>query len=178
MDQLADGLRMRPVEDADADAVIELVAAAFAEYPGCVLDLPGIDADLVAPRTSAEGWGGDWWVVEDAAGRVVASCGWAPAEHGVLESGGGAPDSDGGALELKRLYVAPSVRGEGLGAWLTRQVEQVARERGAHRVVLWSDTRFATAHRLYGRLGYARCSETRELHDPSNTTEYRFERVL
>lgn len=161
---LPSGWRVRPVRDDDAAAVTDLIAGAYAEYAGCVLDLPGVDADLVAPRRSADDHDGDWWVVEDAAGRIVASCGWAPG--------------DASTIELKRLYVAAGARGRGLGRWLAEQVEQVARERGAAHVGLWSDTRFATAHRLYARLGYERLATTRDLHDPSNTTEYRFTKSL
>lgn len=158
------GDRLRPVHDDDAEAVIGLVGAAYAEYEGCVLDLPGVDADLNAPRTSIDAKDGDLWVAEDDDGRVVALCGWAPAGPS--------------AIELKRLYVSPGRRGKGLGRWLVRQVEQVARERGAQAVELWSDTRFETAHRLYTDLGYERLPETRQLHDPSDTTEYHYRKVL
>jgi GNAT superfamily N-acetyltransferase len=163
---LPDGLAVRPVRDADASAVTALVAGVYGEYPGCVLDLPGVDADLAAPRSTIDAKRGDLWVVERG-GSLVACCGWAPTEVG------GAP-----AIELKRLYVAAGERGAGLGTWLVRQVEQVAAERGARAVELWSDTRFADAHRLYTRLGYERQPETRDLHDPSDTTEYRYLRRL
>lgn len=160
------GDRLRPVKDADADAVTALVAGVYAEYPGCVLDLPGVDADLAAPRATIDAKQGDLWVVEDEHGQVVAMCGWTPVAE--------RPQ----AIELKRLYVKADRRGRGLGRWLVEQVEQVARERGAEVVELWSDTRFADAHRLYERLGYDRLTETRRLHDPSDTTEYQFRRVL
>lgn len=161
------GDRLRPVRDDDADAMADLIGGVYAEYPGCVLDLPGVDADLRAPRTTIEANRGDWWVVEDDRGQVVATCGWAPTAG-----------SDEPGIELKRLYVAPSRRGRGLGRWLVEQVEQVARERGCRVVELWSDTRFDDAHRLYERLGYERRPETRQLHDPSDTTEYQFRKVL
>lgn len=159
-----DDLDIRPVHEGDAEALIELVGSVYAEYPGCVLDLGGVDADLTAPRATSDEKGGDLWIVEDPDGEIVACCGWAPA----------GPD----AIELKRLYVRADARGRGIGAWLVGQVEQVARERGADRVVLWSDTRFTAAHRLYERLGYEPTGETRELDDPSDTTEYRFGRDL
>jgi putative acetyltransferase len=155
---------LRPIRDEDAPAVIELVEAAYAEHPGCVLDLPGVDADLGAPATVAAGRGSPWWVVEDA-GRVIATI------------GAGAPRDDGG-LELKRLYLAADARGRGLATALVRHVEAHARQVGARYVDLWSDTRFTRAHHRYEQLGYTRTGETRELHDPSDTTEYRFVREL
>lgn len=157
------GLRPRPVRDRDAGALIALVGAVYAEYEGCVLDLAGVDADLVAPRASIEAKRGDLWVVEDSHDHVVATCGWAPSEV-----------TGDTAVELKRLYVRADRRGSGLGTWLVGQVEQVARERGASVVELWSDSRFVDAHRLYERLGYAATGTVRELNDPSETTEYHF----
>lgn len=167
MTQTPTGDHLRPVRDDDAAALADLIGAVYSEYPGCVLDLPGVDADLQAPRTAIEEKRGDWWVAEDDREQLVATCGWAPTE-----------DLHEPAIELKRLYVAPSRRGRGLGRWLVEQVEQVARERGCRVVELWSDTRFDDAHRLYERLGYQRLAETRDLHDPSDTTEYQFRKVL
>lgn len=155
----------RPVADADADGLIALVGAAYAEYPGCVLDLPGIDADLLRPATAAEDAGGRWWVVEAAGAGIVATVGAGPRDE----------HDD---VELKRLYVAASHRRRGLAADLVARVEAHAADLSARRVVLWSDTRFADAHRLYQRLGYVDTGRRRDLHDPSRTTEINFVRRL
>jgi RimJ/RimL family protein N-acetyltransferase len=155
---------LRPVRDDDADALVALVAAAYAEHPGCVLDLPGVDADLAAPATEAARRGSPWWVVERGT-RVIASIGAGPLR-------------DDGHVELKRLYLAAGARGRGLATALVRHVEAHAESVGARAVDLWSDTRFTAAHRRYEQLGYRRTGETRELDDPSDTTEYRFVRAL
>jgi GNAT superfamily N-acetyltransferase len=81
-------------------------------------------------------------------------------------------------VELKSLYVSAKARRQGLGELLTGLVEEEAVRRGARAVELWSDTRFADAHRLYARLGYRRLPHTRELHDLSDTTEYSFRKEL
>ena len=83
-----------------------------------------------------------------------------------------------GIAELHRLYVRPDMRGQGLGSRLVRRAESHARQRGAAQMVLWSDTRFTTAHRLYSRLGYARIDGQRQLADISQSAEYRFEKAL
>lgn len=153
---------LRTARDDDADGLIALVAAAYAEHPGCVLDLPGVDADLEDPATTAARRGGRWWVVERD-GRIVATVGSGPLE-------------DDGSLELKRLYVDRDVRRQGLASGLVRWVEAHAAGLGATTVQLWSDTRFEEAHRLYTRLGYQASGEERDLHDPSHTTEWRFVR--
>jgi putative acetyltransferase len=57
------------------------------------------------------------------------------------------------------------------------RAEAHARGKGASRIVLWSDTRFLTAHRLYRRLGYAQ-QGSRQLADISQSAEYGFEKAL
>ncbi|TVR37542.1 MAG: GNAT family N-acetyltransferase [Nitriliruptor sp.] len=158
------GAELRSVCDADADGLIDLIGGVFAEYPGCVLDLPGLDADLHQPATTAMATGAAWWVLLDD-GQIVATIG-----AGRL--------ADDGSVELKRLYVASSHRRQGLARGLVALVEADARRRGATSIELWSDTRFRDAHALYTSLGYEPTGEERDLHDPSNTTEYRFTRLL
>lgn len=58
--------------------------------------------------------------------------------------------------ELKRMYVAPSVRGRGVGRSLVQALEDEARLLGITRVVLETGTRLAAAIRLYEAMGYAR----------------------
>jgi putative acetyltransferase len=157
-------LAIRDVTDADAAALIGLVSAAYDEYPGCVLDLPGVDEDLAAPATAAARRGGRWWVVHVDA-EVVASVGTGPRDAA-------------GRLELKRLYVGASHRRRGLATELIRRVEAHAAGLGATAVELWSDTRFGAAHALYGRHGYVDTGQRRRLHDPSDTTEIRFLRGI
>lgn len=159
-----DGLTVRQLHADDAPAVITLVARAYAEYPGCVLDLPGVDADLPELADLLHASGGRGWVVTDG-DEVVACVG--------LVAGRGS------SVELKRLYVAATHRRRGVGRALVELVERHAvDDHGATSVELWSDTRFTDAHRLYERCGYERTGATRQLHDPSQTTEDRFVHTL
>ncbi|MDQ6875254.1 MAG: GNAT family N-acetyltransferase, partial [Actinomycetota bacterium] len=152
----------RPVEDADAPALIDLIGSCWAPYPGCVLDVDGEEPWLRAPASAYTSWRGRMWVAE-LDGAVVACVGMKPAPAGV---------------ELKSLYVAAAARRRGLGERLTRLVEEQAVADGARRVEMWSDTRFADAHRLYARLGYRRLPGERELHDRSRSVEYHFAKDL
>lgn len=161
------GLRLRALRPDDADQVIALIGGVYAEYPGCVLDLPGVDDDLPVLAAHLAALGGRGWVVEDDV-DVVAVVGVAP---GIVDGVPGA--------ELKRLYVAASHRRRGLGRQLVAVVEDHAvTELGAEAIELWSDSRFDDAHRLYERCGYVRRPQTRDLHDPSHTTEHRFVKVV
>ncbi len=157
---------LRPGRDDDADAVVELIGATWAEYPGVVLDVDAEEPWMLAPATSFDAWGGAFWVLPRPGSRYLDAC------VGVR------PTRQGRAAELKSLYVAAGARRRGYGARLVRRVEQWVRERGMDHVVLWSDARFADAHRLYERLGYARSGRSRELHDLSDTTELEFVATL
>lgn len=56
--------------------------------------------------------------------------------------------------EIFRLYLAAHSRGMGIGRRLLNTAVAWARERGARRVVLWSDRRFVAAHPFYEKVGF------------------------
>ena len=145
---------IRDARDADETGLIELIGACFAEYPGCVLDVDGEIPELRRIASHFAERGGQFWVVEQA-GAVAHVTVMRPKV-------------------LKKLYVVASERRRGLASELCSRVEQRAREYGASRIELWSDTRFETAHRLYEKRGDARGPRTRELDDLSNTVEYTY----
>lgn len=152
---------VRAARDEDAAGLIELIGGVWSEYPGCVLDVDGEEPDLRAIRTAFEKKGGAFWCAEDRAGVVVGSAGIVPLKAT-------------GRFELKKLYVAKSQRGTGLGSRLLGWAENETRRRGGAVMELWSDTRFLDGHRFYERHGYVRGSLTRELHDLSKTVEFHY----
>jgi len=156
---------LRAAIDGDAADVRDLIGGCFAEYQGCVLDPHGVDGWMVAPASAYADKGGQFWVLPMPSGAGLAACvGWAP---------------DGAArIELKNLYVTAAARRQGLGRRLVALVEQAARQRECATVVLWSDTRFLDAHRLYEGLGYRPTGQQRALNDPSNSIEYGFIKPL
>ena len=156
-------LIIRSAHDGDSDGLITLIATVFAEYPDCILDVDGEMPELRKPAAAVREADGRWWVAE-LDGAIVGSVSISTV--------------DGLAVELKRLYVAAAARRRGLGAHLVHLAESEAAHRAAHTIFLWTDTRFADAHRLYERLGYARSSGTRALHDASNTIEYHYAKDL
>ncbi len=174
---LGRGLGLREVVDADRPALRRVVGGAYAEFGCGELWSEGEDADLEAPGTYAAAHGRRWWVVTDAAlaapdgesgPRVVASCALGPAGMRA-----GRP-----TVSLHRLYLEPAVRGGGLATALVRAAAAEARRDGADVLIAWSDTRLTAAHARYGALGFTRAEDTRELHDPAGTVEFRFELEL
>ncbi len=143
---------------ADAPDIQQLINGIFGEY-GLAIAVNGVDEHLAEPAEYFHARGGEFWVVEYD-GRIVATVGALP--H----------DSD--TVELKALYVHPLIRRQGWGKRLTELVMDYTRTMGKKRVILWSDTRFTDAHRLYRRMGFRRFGQ-RELHDIYNSSEYGFE---
>jgi len=153
---------IRAARDADSGQIIDLIAAVFSEYPGCVLDVDGESPHLRRPASFFGEQGGQLWVVEQD-GRILACGGF--TEHD-------------GRFELKHLYVSAAVRRQGFANQLCQLVEEAARKRGKQRIELWTDTRFADAHRFYERRGYVRGPRTRELKDLSRSVEYYYSKRL
>lgn len=68
------------------------------------------------------------------------------------------------------MYVAPSVRGRGIGRALVEALEREARQVGATRIVLETGTRLAPAIKLYEAMGYARIPLFGEYLSSANTS--------
>ena len=156
-----EAILFREAVDADSEGVIALIAACYAEYPPNVLDVDAEEPELRAPASRFEAF----WVLESECGRIVGCIALATLIPGQR-------------IELKKCYVSHELRGGGWGRKLIEQVEDWARQRGIPEVELWTDTRFTLAHKVYSRIGYQQTGETRDLHDLSQTTEYRFLKTL
>jgi N-acetylglutamate synthase-like GNAT family acetyltransferase len=154
---------IRAAQDDDSGGLIRMIDAIYCEFSGCVLDVDNEAPELRAPASAAAADNGQWWVVERR-GEIVGSVALVPGE--------------GGSAELRKLYVAAQARRNGLGARLVRVAEDEARSQGAASIMLWSDTRFADAHRLYERLGFVRATRMRALGDISNSVEYHFSKDI
>jgi ribosomal protein S18 acetylase RimI-like enzyme len=153
-------LRLRPTVEEDVPGILALIGEVYKEYD-CVLNAEAEERHLLEPGPYFRAHGGEFWVVDDGA-RIVATA---------------AVMLDEDAGELKTLYVHSSLRRQGWGRMLTELAISYARERGKRKMVLWSDTRFLDAHRLYRNMGFREMG-TRELNDSNNTVEYGFEMSL
>jgi len=150
----------RPGQDADAPRFIALIERCWADYPGCVLDIDAEAPELRALATYYAGRGGALWIAGDGAGMIAVA------------------PSAATAWEICRLYVDPAHHGAGLAATLLGLAECHAEAAGATDLLLWTDTRFARAHRFYAKQGYTRADTTRDLNDLAATTEYRYDKPV
>lgn len=153
-------LQIRPARPEDTSGILALVAEVYQEY-GCVLDAENEEPHLLAPGPYFRRDGGELWVVEE---NDVVKATVAVSLH----------QED---AELKTLYVHASLRRQGWGRRLVHLATEYAREAGKLSIILWSDTRFLDAHRLYRRMGFSKCGE-RELHDSNSSKEYGFTKSL
>jgi len=151
---------LRTTIPSDVPLILSLIDGIYEEY-NCKLDAVNEDVHLLEPGPYFRADGGEFWVVEEE-GVILATV-------AVLLC-----DECG---ELKALYVHPSLRRHGWGRRLTELAINYARNAAKSRMVLWSDTRFTDAHRLYRKMGFRQFDE-RDLNDSNNTIEYGFEMAL
>ena len=69
-------------------------------------------------------------------------------------AGGGVKRDDDGVAEIKRMYVVPAARRQGLGRRLLEALEDKARELGYARIRLDTGARQPHAQAMYERAGY------------------------
>lgn len=154
---------LRPGRDGDAEGFIALIGRCWSDYPGCVLDTEHEEQELFAFASYCAGRGGALWTAEDG-GTVLGMAAILPGE--------------GGAWELKKLYVHPDAHGSGLGQRLLLTAEAHAASAGASHLVLWSDTRFTRAHRFYEKQSWVRDGPVRALDDISRSLEFGYAKPL
>lgn len=141
----------------DVPQIVKLIGDIWAEYD-CVLNTAVEEIYLLTPDEYFHAHGGDFWVVVED-GQIIATV-------AVMMN-------DEETAELKSLYVHKDFRRGGLGEKLTKMTLDFSREKGARKMILWSDTRFTKAHRLYERIGFERVGQ-RELDDLNSSVEFGF----
>lgn len=135
------GPELRPATNADAPAARALVFTSLAEH-GLRPDPGGTDADLDDLAANYHGRGGDFVVLVDDGGRVVGTCGLYPLGEG--------------GVELRKMYLAPPLRGRGQGKRLLAWALGRARELGFRRLELETAQVLKSAIALYERAGFRR----------------------
>jgi putative acetyltransferase len=132
-------MKIREATVADAEAIRAIVKETLAEF-GFPIESSGIDADLAEVPQSYQSRGGVFRVVEDDDGAVVGCGGLYPADQK--------------AVELRKMYFRPEIRGRGLGRRLLEDLIAEARHRGFDRIELETASHLETAIALYQRAGF------------------------
>jgi putative acetyltransferase len=124
----------------DRFAAAAVISSVLAEY-GLGWEGEGADRDAVEVESYYLSQGGEFWVVERA-GTIVGTAGYYPTSRGEL------------AVEIRKMYLLDSVRGQGLGKYLLAELERSIAHRGYQQIWVETASVLATAVLLYEKSGY------------------------
>jgi putative acetyltransferase len=131
---------IRPWQPEDRSAAAEVIRSSLAEY-GMGWEPDGADRDVLEVETYYLDRGGEFWVVEDA-GKIVGTSAYYPCNRGNT------------AVEIRKMYLSPIARRQGLGRYLLGELERVITARGYQEIWIETASILKTAVRLYELSGY------------------------
>ena len=155
-------LILRYARNKDAHGLIKLIDTCFKEYPNCILDVENEMIELKNIYSYFKKNNGNFWVLEKNK-QIIGSMGIAPNRKN---------------LELHKVYVSKNERRKGFARNFINKAERYAKKNNFKKIILWSDTRFKEAHRMYIDFNYKKLNKTRKLYDISNTIEFCFEKKI
>ncbi|WP_430540910.1 GNAT family N-acetyltransferase [Roseofilum casamattae] len=117
-----------------------IISSVLAEY-GLEWEPEGTDRDALEVEVAYQQTGGEFWVVEGD-GVLVGTAGYHPVSRGEQ------------AVEIRKMYLLPSVRGQGLGRFLLQSLESSIAARGYQTIWLETASVLTEAISLYERMGY------------------------
>lgn len=130
---------IRDFRRGDNAEVRRIVASVLREY-GLSPDCGGTDADLTDIQASYVNRGGVFLTVLDSDGALIGCGGLYPL--------------DNGEAEIRKMYLLPGARRQGLGRRLLRELIEAARSRGFSRIVLETASVLKEAIALYESFGF------------------------
>lgn len=131
---------VRPWQPGDRQSVKTLVESVLTEY-GMGFEPDHTDRDAIHVEDAYWKTGGEFWVAE-ASHRIIGTGAYHPSHRGPK------------AVELRKMFILPDYRGQGLGRFMLDQLEQSAAAKGFTEMWLETATVLKEAIRLYERCGY------------------------
>lgn len=131
---------IRDWTNGDRNAAAEVIGSVLAEY-GLAWDPTGADRDVLEVETAYWEKGGEFWVVEYQ-GKLVGTAAYYPVERGE------------GAVEVRKMYLLPEARGQGLGRFLLQALEKAIAIRQFQQIYVETASVLKEAVQLYERSGY------------------------
>jgi putative acetyltransferase len=117
-----------------------LIASVLQEY-GLGSEPEGADQDVLQVEQAYWATGGEFWVVEHQ-GCLVGTAGYYPVARGQK------------AVEIRKMYLLPEVRGLGLGRYLLQALEQSIAAKGFQQIWIETASVLTEAIVLYESSGY------------------------
>src|SRR5207302_1944231 len=134
-------MNIRAATNADCENVRELVFGVLAEY-GLKGDPEGTDSDLNDIEANYIARGGLFELIETDDGKLMGTAGLFPKTEGICE--------------LRKMYLLPQTRGQGLGKQMMERMLAAARALGFRRIELETASPLVEAIGLYTRYGFRR----------------------
>jgi putative acetyltransferase len=131
---------IRPWQDRDRQAAAEVIRTCLAEY-GLEWEADGADRDVLEVETFYLDRGGEFWVVESH-GQIVGTSAYYPIDRGDK------------AVEIRKMYLLPIARGQGLGRYLLGELERSIAARGYREIWIETASVLKEAVQLYESSGY------------------------
>ncbi|MDX2096498.1 MAG: GNAT family N-acetyltransferase [Leptolyngbyaceae cyanobacterium bins.59] len=131
---------IRPWQPTDRQPIADLIRSVLAEY-GLGWEPDGSDRDVLEVEECYQQTGGEFWVIEQE-GKLVGSGAYYPIPRGDR------------AVEIRKMYLAPEVRGQGLGRYLLQALEAAIVAQGAQQIWVETSSLLVEAVKLYERSGY------------------------
>jgi putative acetyltransferase len=131
---------IRAWQPSDRQTAFDLIATVLKEY-GLDSQPNLADWDVWNVEQAYLATGGQFWIVEQA-GRMVGTAAFYPVERGEK------------AVEIRKMYLVPAVRGQGLGRFLLGELEVAIAHLGYTQIRIETASVLKEAVRLYEGNGY------------------------
>jgi putative acetyltransferase len=124
----------------DRAPAAEIIRSVLVEY-GLGWEADGADRDVLQVETFYQAAGGEFWVVEQQ-GKLVGTGAYYPIQRGQ------------NAVEIRKMYLLPEARRQGLGRFLLQALETAIATRHFEQIWIETASVLAEAVKLYESSGY------------------------
>lgn len=131
---------IRDWEPRDCTSAAQIIGSVLADY-GLSWEPLGADRDVLEIEQFYQATGGEFWVIERS-GRLVGTGAYYPILRGE------------NAVEIRKMYFVPEVRGQGLGRFLLKELERAISDRGFTQIWIETASVLQEAVKLYETSGY------------------------
>lgn len=131
---------IRAWEPNDRAAAAAIIQSVLAEY-GLGWEATGADRDVLEVEACYQAVGGEFWVIERQ-GNLVGTAAYYPIQRGQS------------AVEIRKMYLLPDARGQGLGRFLLQRLEATIADRGFEQIWIETASVLQEAVKLYESSGY------------------------
>lgn len=131
---------IRPWQASDRHPAAAIIRSVLADY-GLGWEPTGADRDVLEVESCYQQRGGEFWVIERQ-GHLVGTGAYYPIDRGQ------------NAVEIRKMYLLPQVRQQGLGRFLLGQLEAAIASRGFSQVWIETASVLQEAVQLYESSGY------------------------